>query len=167
MAQPATSALRTLWVGRVGATIAGLLLPLSLAPYNIWPLGLVSAALLLYLFEREPARCAGLGWWFAVGKYGLGASWVYVSIHEHGNAPVPLALFMVALFVGGMALFGLTQGWTYGRLRQRRVMPSADVPVPKTQILLGNSLLFVLLWILWEWFLTWVLTGFPWLSTLR
>ena len=32
-----------------------------------------------------------LGWWFGVGKYAVGASWVYVSIHTYGAAPVPLA----------------------------------------------------------------------------
>ncbi len=142
----------TAWVARALAVVAGALLPLSLAPFGWWPLGILSAGLLLFLFEAQPTRTTSLGWCYALGKYALGASWVYVSIREHGNAGLPLAVFLVGVFVTGMALFGLTQGWTYGRLRQRA--PGLNM---------ANALLFVVLWVVWEWLLTWVLTGFPWL----
>lgn len=133
------------------AIVCGAALPLSLAPFDLWPLGLLSCAGLFWLWERLPARTTSLGWWFGVGKYGVGASWIYVSIHDYGNASVPLAVGLVALFVSGMALFNLTQGWLYGRLRQR----SSNRFV--------NLLLFVLVWVFWEWLLTWVMTGLPWL----
>lgn len=136
----------------LAALAFGALLPLSLAPLNLWPLGFVSCAGLFWLWETHPDRTTSLGWWFGAGKYGVGASWVYVSIHNYGNASVPLALGLVALFVAGMALFMLTQGWAYGRLRQRGVAYG-----------LANLLLFALVWVFWEWLLTWVMTGLPWL----
>ena len=131
------------------AFAAGLLLPLSLAPFGLWPLAPVSAALLFWVFLTGPDRPLLLGWLFGVGKYGLGASWIYVSIHDYGHASMPLALFLVSFFVASMALFPLTQCWLYGRLRGPHR--------------LANAFLFVTLWVAWEWALTWVLSGFPWL----
>ena len=81
------------------ALIAGALLPLSLAPFNFWPFGLLAVGLWFWTFVRGNARSWLLGWWFGVGKYAVGASWVYVSIHTYGQAPAPLALGLVALFV--------------------------------------------------------------------
>ena len=71
---------------RPGASLAaGALLPFGLAPYDLWPLTLVSAAGLYWVLTRDGARPLRDGWLFGVGKYGLGASWIYVSIHEYGG----------------------------------------------------------------------------------
>ena len=90
-------------------------------------------------------------WLFGVGKYAAGASWIYVSIHVHGQAPIPLALMLVAVFVGGMAVFPGVYGWCWFHSRVGR--PPIDV------------MSFVSIWVLGEWVLTWFLTGFPWLFT--
>ncbi|MFB3105482.1 MAG: apolipoprotein N-acyltransferase, partial [Pseudomonadales bacterium] len=129
--------------------MCGALLPLSFAPFSLWPLGLVSMAGWFYILEKRSTRGLLAGWLFGVGKYGIGASWIYVSIHVHGNAPVPLAVFLVALFVSGMALFPMLNAWLYRRLRRSSM--------------LHNAWLFSVLWVAFEWLLTWFLTGFPWL----
>lgn len=135
---------------RFGLALAfGALLPLSLAPFDLWPLGAVSVAGWFYLLYREPSRCWLLGWFYGVGKYAVGASWIYVSINRFGNAPPPLAAFLVVLFVAGLALFPLLNAWLFQRFRNGR--PLAD------------GLLFTALLVGFEWLLTWVLTGFPWL----
>lgn len=131
------------------ALACGALLPLSFAPFGYWPLGLVSLAGWFALLRRPDANGALLGWAYGVGKYGVGASWVYVSIHVYGNAPPPLAAFMVLLFVAGLALFTLANGWVFSRLRSGH--PMAD------------AVTFAALWSGFEWLLTWALTGFPWL----
>ncbi|NBC23932.1 MAG: apolipoprotein N-acyltransferase [Gammaproteobacteria bacterium] len=131
------------------ALVCGALLPLSLAPFGFWPLGILALAGWFALLRRPDANGAWLGWLFGVGKYGVGASWVYVSIHVYGNAPPPLAAFLVVLFVAGLALFTLANGWLFTRLATRR--PWFD------------ALLFAALFTGFEWLLTWVLTGFPWL----
>jgi apolipoprotein N-acyltransferase len=126
-----------------------------MAPFDLWPLALFSAALLFLAVERAPPSSARsvawLGFVFGLGKYGLGASWVYVSIHEHGGASVVLAGSLVALFVAFLALFPATQLWLYGRLRAQAGGAA------------GNGVLFAALWVFWEWLLTWFLSGFPWL----
>jgi len=131
------------------ALILGALGPLSLAPFGLWPAGAVSVAGWFYLLYRSPRRAWLLGWLYGVGKYAVGVSWVYVSIHQYGNAPPLLAGFLVVLFVSGLALFPLLNAWVFALLRRGRP--------------LGDGLLFVALLVAFEWLLTWLLTGFPWL----
>ena len=130
------------------ALAAGALLPLALAPYDIWPAMLVSAGLLFWLLQGLSKRRHAflIGWLFGVGKYGVGASWVYVSIHVYGGAEPPLAAALVALFVAGLALFTGVVGWFCGG--QRGAVAAFQ---------------FAFVWTAVEWLLTVALTGFPWL----
>ena len=138
---------RTFWL----AVIAGAVLPLALAPFDYWPLSLVSVAVLFrVLDDARPARAAYLGWGFGVGKYGVGASWIYVSIHDYGPAPVWLAGSLVAVFVVAMALFPAAFTYAYARWVRGR-----------NRWL--NAIGFSACWVTLEWTLTWFLTGFPWL----
>jgi apolipoprotein N-acyltransferase len=132
------------------AVFAGALLPLTMSPFNLWPLGLVSIGLWFHLLSTGTHRGLLLGWLYGIGAYGIGVSWVYVSIYEHGNAPVPLAGFLIALFVAGMALFPMANGWLFARTR-------GSEP-------LVNAAWFVILLLVFEWLLTWFLTGFPWIA---
>jgi len=138
----------------LGALAAGALLPLGLAPFDLWPATALGVGAWFWLATRA-AGGAWLGYAFGVGKYGLGTSWIYVSIHDYGNAPVWLAALLVALFVAGMSLFCLAQGWLYGRLR--------GAPPERLGGWLRAAGLFTAVWLAFEWLLTWVLTGFPWL----
>jgi apolipoprotein N-acyltransferase len=131
------------------ALLAGALLPLSLAPFDYWPLGVVAVAGWFWVLRHGRLGGGMAGWLFGLGKYGVGASWVYVSIHVYGNAPPPLAAFLVLVFVAGLALFPLVNGWAFRRLRSGSA--------------LADALLFAALFAAFEWLLTWVLTGFPWL----
>jgi apolipoprotein N-acyltransferase len=138
------------WRVAVLAPLAGGLVTLSFAPFGLWPLGILGAALLAYLLAACTARQALLrGWLFGVGLFGSGASWVYVSIHVYGNASVPLATALTVLFCAGLALLPALQAWVYVRVVR---------PLP------GGMLLgFAALWVLFEWVRSWLLTGFPWL----
>jgi apolipoprotein N-acyltransferase len=131
------------------ALACGALLPLSLAPFGYWPLGIAAVAGWFVVLRRPGVNGALAGWMFGVGKYAVGASWVYVSIHVYGNAPPPLAGFLVVVFAAGLALFTLANGWLFQRLRQGGLWPDA--------------VLFAALFCGFEWLLTWALTGFPWL----
>lgn len=131
------------------ALVAGALLPLSLAPFDIWPLGMLAVATFFYVLHDTESNGLLLGWLFGVGKYAVGVSWVYVSIHDYGNAPPLLALFLVGLFVAGLALFTLANGWLFCRLKRSQWLASGAV--------------FIVLYVAFEWLLTWFLTGFPWL----
>ena len=133
------------------ALFAGAIYPLAFAPFDWWVIALVSAALLYGIIKNAvTGRRAFLwAWLFGIGKYAVGTSWIYVSIHVHGAATIPLALTLVAIFVAGMAVFSGFYGWCWFYTRTGR--PLIDV------------VSFVSIWALGEWLLTWVLTGFPWL----
>ena len=137
----------------LAALAAGGMLPLALAPFGIWPLLLVSASGLFWLLRRTGTGKSAFwrGWLYGVGKYGVGASWVYVSIHVYGSTAPWLAALLVALFVAGMAVFNGVFGWAFHRL-----VRSQDNEV-------AAALTFTVLWTALEWLLTWFLTGFPWL----
>ena len=136
----------------LAALVAGALLPLALAPFAVWPLALVSAGALFWILRGTATGRAGFwrGWLYGVGKYGVGASWVYVSIHVYGQTAPWLAVLLVVLFVAGMAVFNGMFGWAFHRL----VRAHSEV---------GAALAFTVLWTALEWSLTWFLTGFPWL----
>ena len=137
----------------LAALAGGGVLPLALAPFGIWPLLLVSAGVLFWLLLRTETGKAAFwrGWLYGVGKYGVGASWVYVSIHVYGSTAPWLAGLLVVLFVAGMAVFNGVLGWAFHRL-----VRGQDNEI-------GAALTFTLLWTGLEWLLTWFLTGFPWL----
>jgi apolipoprotein N-acyltransferase len=132
------------------APVAGALVTLSLAPFDLWPAGIVSCVLYSYLLCTCSAR-QGLwrGWLYGLGMFGSGVSWVYVSIHVHGHAGIPLAAGLTALFCAGLALLHALFAWCY--IRFVRPLPGG--------MLVG----FPALWVLFEWLRGWLLTGFPWL----
>lgn len=139
---------------------AGSLLPLSLSPFDLWPALLLAAMGLFLLLDRAGgARAFLIGWAFGAGKYAVGASWIYVSIHVHGAAAPPLATFLVALFVAGLALFQGAMAWGFVRLRAAAGTASSTSGWGAC----ADAAAFSVLWVLHEWLLTWFLTGFPWL----
>ncbi|MFP3571214.1 apolipoprotein N-acyltransferase, partial [Paraburkholderia sp. SIMBA_030] len=67
------------WPGNLLAMAAGASTLLALAPFDIWPLALLSIALLyLGLRELSPRQAMGRGWCFGFGLYGAGTWWIYV-----------------------------------------------------------------------------------------
>ncbi len=142
------------WLGRLGpgllAVFAGALLTLALTPFDIWPAAIASLCLYMGLLRScTPGQAFLRGWLYGLGQFGTGASWVYVSIQEHGNASVPLALFLTALFCMGLALLQGLFAWAYTRLLRPHMA--------------GMLVGFPALWVLFEWLRSWLLTGFPWL----
>jgi len=140
------------WPGNLLALVAGTLTTLSLAPFDIWPLALLSVAL-LYLGLRETAakQAAQRGWCYGFGLFASGVSWVYVSIHDFGAASPALAGLLTLGFVAGLALFFALLGWLWVRLLRNR------------HSALGDALAFAALWLALDALRGWILTGFPWL----
>lgn len=131
-----------------GTAILGGLAALSFAPYKAYPLILISLAGLQAVWQHQSPRQALLsGWCFGLGLYGVGASWVFISIYEHSATPLPLAIFLTLAFISIFAFTTAIQAYLYLRLDLRRFA------------LIG----FPALWVLFEWLRTWLFTGFPWL----
>ena len=135
--------------GHFFALACGALLPFSFEPFSIWPLQFVSIALFYFSLKNLSAKQAmWRGWWFGLGAFAAGVSWVYVSIHFYSNTPAPLAILMTLGFVAGLAWFFALMTFTYQRF-------FSQLPLP--------FLSFAAIWMLFEWFRSWFLTGFPWL----
>lgn len=129
---------------------AGTLVTLSLSPFDVAAAGVAALVALLFLLRGcKPGMAFVRGWFFGVGMYGSGASWVYVSIHVHGNAAVPLAVVLTLIFCLGLALLSALTCFAY------RSLLASDGYI--------SLAVFPAIWVLGEWLRTWLLTGFPWL----
>jgi apolipoprotein N-acyltransferase len=134
------------------ALVAGACLPLGFAPFELSPIAILApAALFLLWLEADAARAARRGFLFGLGMFGVGVSWVYVSMHNFGNMAAPLAAFATLLLVAGLALYPALLGFVQARMRG-----SNDV--------VHIALVLPALWTLFEWWRGWFLTGFPWLN---
>lgn len=134
------------WLIALGAGTLG---TLAFAPYNLWPLAITSLALWMWLSIRTPGFLTGF--FYGLGLFGSGISWVSVSMVEHGGASLGLAFGMTFIFTAGLALFPGLASWGHAVWRNQW-------PGPFRQICLLTTC-----WVTMEVFRSWVLTGFPWL----
>ena len=145
------TAISTRFSGKKGyllALLAGAIYPLGFAPVNQWYLIILSIALLaLLLHDCTPRQAAVKGWLYGLGLYGVGVSWVFVSIQEYGGTQIYLSVLLTLIFVAGIALFFSIQAWCYQKLNLSWL----------------STLTFPALWVIFEWVRTWALTGFPWI----
>lgn len=133
------------------AFIFGLIFPFGFAPFEIWPLTIISLSFFLYLINKvESKRVFLIGLYYGLGLWGLGISWVYVSIHYHGNQAIISSLMITFLFVFFLSLYiGLTS-YLFNLL--------------KTSAKSFNYLIvFPLAWVSIEVLRSYLFTGFPWL----
>ncbi len=135
------------------ALVAGCLLPLGFAPFHAFPIAFISPAVLLYCWRKAtPRQALWYGFLFGIGMFGVGTSWIYISVHQFGNANAFLAGFITVLFILFYALFPATQGYVFAHLRKRA----------NSQLMI-NLMLFPATWVLWEGLRTLGTSGFPWL----
>lgn len=131
------------------ALIAGVFFTLAFAPFNYGCLAVVGQTILFASWQHiTPGRALLRGYWFGLGAFGLGVSWVYISIHDYGHAGIASAGLLTGLFVGFWALFPALAGWLSAKLNAPY---SGVISLP-------------LLWTLIDYFRgVLVLNGFPWL----
>jgi apolipoprotein N-acyltransferase len=136
----------------LGALALGALTVAGFAPLYLYALPVVTLALLLWLWRAadSPKRAEAIGWWFGLGFFLTGVSWVYVSLNTFGAMPAPLAAFFTLLFCAFLALFPAIAGYC-----------SKALHVP-TWVQL--AVIAPAAWTLTEWVRGWIFTGFPWLA---
>ena len=131
--------------------IAGASSVAAFAPLGAYPLLIVTSAVLVYLWsDASPRRAFVTGWWFGLGLFGAGVSWIYVSLHNVGGMPAVVAGLATLIFCAFLALFPAVAGWLQARI------PAS--PAVRACLLIPAA------WTLFEWIRSWILTGFPWLS---
>jgi len=122
------------------------------APFYFFPLPVAALAALLYLWQRSAnARSAALiGFAYGLGLFLFGVSWVYVSLHDFGAMPAPLAALATFLFCAFLALLPAAAGYAGAKF--------------DTSPALKLGLVAPAIWTLSEWVRGWLFTGFPWLA---
>ena len=122
------------------------------APFYVYPLPLVTLAAfaLLLLRAASTRQAAAIGFTFGLGLLLTGASWAYVSMHDYGGMPMPVAAICTLVFNALYAICPAVAAAIFYRL-----------PAPTGLKLL---LLFPALMALSDWVRGWLFTGFPWLA---
>ena len=160
------------------AIMAGCLF--ALAYFQLCPtffsviLPILASSLLLFSWSKSTAKQAFFtGWLFGAIFFGLGISWVYVSIHEFGNIPIFEASGITLLFAIFLGLFPALQGYFLNKIFSPFLMNFFNTPQQKRLYktpYLGNYLwpyyllAFPALGCLLELLKSWIFTGFPWLE---
>ncbi|MBL8514614.1 MAG: apolipoprotein N-acyltransferase, partial [Betaproteobacteria bacterium] len=140
--------------------VGGALGVLGFAPFHFWPAALASIAALFALWLR-PSRKRGafaIGFFWGLGLFLAGVSWIYVSLHVYGNVPAVLAGIATLLFCTYLALFPALGGMAFLWIRQRRRATATRATA--IDLLLAMPACFVASEMLRGWFLS----GFPWLT---
>ncbi len=135
------------------AGLLGLAHALSFAPFERpWLQWLALGGLFALAAPVARARdAAALGFAFGLGWFGLGVSWVYVSMHVYGEMPALLAAAATAAFCAFLALY-----------------PALALGVAARLAATAGARALVALPAAWagsEWLRGVLLTGFPWLAS--
>jgi apolipoprotein N-acyltransferase len=138
-------------IGNCLAIIAGMLLTLAFAPFGIFPLAILSPAILLALWIKVTKRQAFLrGFLFGLGFFATGVYWIFISVHTFGNTSFPFALLVTGGLISILALFPAFNGYLLNRY-----FPKQN----PTRLLCA----FPAIWVFLEWIRSWIFSGFPWL----
>ena len=131
--------------------IAGILSPLGFAPFHIPGLTLLSLAFLYLSLQNCPIKQSSyLGFFYGLGYFGFGVSWVIVSIHDYGQLNYFLSALVTLIFIAYLSLFPALVAYLFKllELKHRKLL---------------SLLLFSTLWCLSEYCRSTLFSGFPWL----
>jgi len=136
----------------ITALLAGLLLPFSFAPYELFWLQFPLLAYLFFICLQQTPKVTFLrAFLFSFGYFAHGIHWIYYSLHYHGGAPVFLAVVIIFLLAIYLSLFPALALYLSNKLFKNN----------KTMIQL---LVYATSWMLFDWLRGYFLTGFPWLQ---
>ena len=123
---------------------------LAFEPFGVYPVIFVTLAVLFVLWRMgSVTTCAVTGFTFGLGLFIPAVSWLFISVHQFGQAPPVFAaavvVLLAAILSAVIALGGAVQIMfnNYPGIRLLVIMPAV--------------------WVLCEWVRSWLFTGFPWL----
>jgi apolipoprotein N-acyltransferase len=151
---------KSIFKERIYLLILGAVFPFGFAPFGFWPASFLSLILLAYKTieychvknssEQNKRSLFQLGLFWSLGAFGVGVSWVYVSIHNFGHAPVLGAIAISCLFVLTLSLIKASGFYLVGKLNQW----------------VGSHLLILIIpfaWVVSDFAQRILFSGFPWL----
>jgi apolipoprotein N-acyltransferase len=89
------------------ALVAGAISATGFAPLGLWPLTILTCALLLHLVAAAASKAAAfrIGWLFGLGHFGVGLNWIAGSFRYQDAMPVWLGWVAVAALSLYLALY--------------------------------------------------------------
>ncbi len=134
------------------AFLAGAVAVFGFAPFGIFPLPILSLAVLFWLWSKaeRPSQAAWLGFAFGMGLFCVGVSWIYVALHDYGYMHPILATLATMLFAAVNSSIPALAGYVQARF--------------KVAVTLRILWVMPAIWALAEWVRGFLFTGFPWLS---
>jgi apolipoprotein N-acyltransferase len=142
------------WRRAAIAFAAGAVSVLTLAPFDLWPLGFVTFPFLVWLIDGAAAGRFGkiatagiVGWWFGFGYFLAGLYWIGNAVLVDAPTFGWLLPFAILLPPAGLALFTAC-----GAMLARLLWTRGATRILALAIGLTVS----------EWLRGWLLTGFPW-----
>lgn len=137
----------------VVAATAGTVNALCFAPANLpyLELAALGVCFVLALRAEGPRVAFGIGFAFGLGWFGVGVSWVYISLHHYGELWAPLAALATCALVAFLALYPALA-----------LLAASVIGAPSSA---RRMLALVGTWTLAEWLRGVILGGLPWLST--
>ncbi len=141
-------------LGMIASGLAGLALPLSFAPFYLFPLAPLSVAVLFAVWTRVPERRAFLcGWLYGLACFGFGVFWIHESF-QFNRIAIGWAVLLTGLLVMYLALYPAMAGYAVVRIGRIRAAHG------RYQLLL----LMPAAWVLVEWIRGWFFSGFTWMQ---
>ena len=142
------------WRRAAIAFASGAVSVLTLAPFDLWPLGFLTFPFLVWLIDGAVAGRSGplvtagiIGWWFGFGYFLAGLYWMGNAMLVDAATFGWLLPFAILLPPAGLALFT-----AFGTMLARLLWTRGALRILALAIGLTAS----------EWLRGWLLTGFPW-----
>ena len=136
---------------RLASFLLGGSLIFSYAPFQqAWLVLPVLFGLLWLARDASAGKAWRIGYYFGLGWFSTGLSWIYVSIDQFGGLPVLASVGVLAVLFAYLALFPAL-GLFLWRYSARWLGHAAITVLPLT-------------WLFAESLRGWLLTGFPWLE---
>ena len=122
---------------------------LAYSPFGFWPITFICLIVLAYVLQsaQSAKQSAWHGFYFGLGWFGAGISWVHVAIADFGGLSLIFSILLMLLLVAYQSIYPALAGYLNYRW-QNKLGVVALVPA----------------WLIAESLRGWVLSGFPWLS---
>lgn len=153
---------------RTTALVAGIVSATGFAPLSLWPLTIVSYALLIALIARATTgkQAFVIGWLFGFSQFTLGNNWIATAFTYQAAMPAWLgwlAVVALSIYLAIYPALATLVAWLFTKFLPETGRGTAAggggvAGWPTWPLVLA----FAAMWIVTEWLRSWVFTGFVW-----